>query len=977
MRQGWIGNGLRALAAVFLICPSLPAQNKDTRLVRETEALSPELERDNLRVPEGFSVHLFAAEPQINKPINIAFDTRGRLWVSSTVEYPYAAPRDRWVDAEGSRVKDSRDAIKILEDTDGDGRADKVTDFADGLNIPTGVLPWAQPGDAAGCIAWSIPNIWYFGDQDGDGRCDTRRVLFGPLGFEKDTHGMCSSFRMGHDGWVYATHGFNNTSQIRVRPENLRGAQPGDPGTTLDLHSGNVFRFRPDGSRVEIWSWGQVNPFGLAWDRRGYLYSADCHSAPIYQLLRGAHYPSFGKPHDGLGFAPGMCAHTHGSTGICGIAIRDDHRWGPDWDERIFIGNVVTSRVNADLLEWRGATPVAVEQPDFVVSDDPWFRPVDLRFGPDGALYVADFYNRIIGHYEVPLDHPGRDRERGRIWRIVKDGPVGPVQAPTLAAVMPDTAVEMLAAPDPHDRRAAADLLQAQPQAEALAALAVALQEAGADDTHLRHALKLAIREHLRLPGTFEKLSDLPAATAGVDFSFVALSVPSPAASAYLIGQLEKMPATDEAWKTSALGHVGRHGNEYQTNRAIALAKREADAAAQTARLAALHAGRLEREGAVLTPDLSAWALALARGFLTEEKPEAVRDWNVVPHSDFPKSDSPWGLQTRRGADGSDINVLSSLRQGENQAEQRTGVLKSRNFAAPAKLSLWLCGHRGQPKNAPHDRNLVRIVRADTGDVIATAFPPRNDIAQEVIWDLSKASGVDVRIEIVDGDNGGSYAWLGIGRIDPPVLSVDGFVPSDSRDASLRSLAQILRHTAPVDLREKLAAFLPPAPAPPSPVAVSPEQRAETDRLIAARVGQFKAAKPDPAKGRAIFTAHCAVCHQISGEGGLIGPQLDGIGKRGFERLCDDILDPNRNVDAHFHLHTITLKDGATTGGFVRSETAQVIRLIDPTGREYPVKKADIAQSQVSPLSLMPPNFGILLDEAAFRDLLGWLLEKE
>ena len=326
------GCGRRLVLAVALL-PFVTTAGD--RLVRETEPLSPEAERAALKLPDDFRVQLFASEPMINKPINLAFDDRGRLWVSSTVEYPYAAKRDRWIDEIGSRVRDSRDAIKILEDTDGDGAADKVTDFADGLNIPTGVLPWHKPEHADGCIAWSIPNIWYFADTTGDGKADHREVLFGPLGWEKDTHGMCSSFRMGpgDDGWVYATHGFNNTSHFEAKD-----------GSTLDLNSGNVFRFRPDGSRIEIWSWGQVNPFGLCFDRRGNLYSADCHSAPVYQLLRGATYPSFGKPHDGLGFGPAMIEHTHGSTGICGIVYLDGDFWGTDWNDQVLIGNPVNSR---------------------------------------------------------------------------------------------------------------------------------------------------------------------------------------------------------------------------------------------------------------------------------------------------------------------------------------------------------------------------------------------------------------------------------------------------------------------------------------------------------------------------------------------------------------------------------------------------------------------------------------------------------
>ena len=185
--------------------------------------------------------------------------------------YPYAAGKDRWVDEQGSRVRDSIDAIKILEDIDGDGTADTVTEFADGLNIPTGILPWHRPEHKDSCIAWSIPKIWYLADTTGDGKADLREVLFGPMGYERDTHGMCSSFRLGPNGWVCATHGFNNVSTATARD-----------GSQIELHSGNVFRFRPDGSRIEIWSRGQVNPFGLCFDKRGNPYSADCHSAPIY-----------------------------------------------------------------------------------------------------------------------------------------------------------------------------------------------------------------------------------------------------------------------------------------------------------------------------------------------------------------------------------------------------------------------------------------------------------------------------------------------------------------------------------------------------------------------------------------------------------------------------------------------------------------------------------------------------------------------
>ncbi|MCA9195312.1 MAG: c-type cytochrome [Planctomycetales bacterium] len=364
--------------------------------VRPTPWLQPEEERAGFHLPEGFEVQLFAAEPAINKPLNMAWDARGRMWITNTVEYPYPAPADR----------QPRDSIKVLEDTDGDGAADKITTFAERLNIPIGILPVAD-----GVVCFSIPYIWYLRDLDGDDRVDERIPLLGPFDTTRDTHGMINSLRLGDDGWIYACHGYNNQSRVTARD-----------GSSVFLTSGNIFRFKLDGSSIQQFTHGQVNPFGMTHDEFGNWYTADCHSKPITALLTGACYPSFGRPHDGLGFAPSMMDHLHQSTAICGIQYYQGKQFPEAFRNRFYSGNVMTSRINCNLLQWRGATAQAFELPDFMTSDDPWFRPVDIQQAPDGALYVADFYNKIIGHYEVPLTHPDRDRESGRIWRIAYRG---------------------------------------------------------------------------------------------------------------------------------------------------------------------------------------------------------------------------------------------------------------------------------------------------------------------------------------------------------------------------------------------------------------------------------------------------------------------------------------------------------------------------------------------------------------------------
>ena len=367
--------------------------------IRTTEPLKPEQQAKTFTLPQGFEIQLVASEPDIAKPMNIAFDDRGRLWVSSSREYPFAAEQ-------GSKP---RDAIKILQDVDGDGRAEVIKTFADGLNIPMGLLPYGK-----GVICFSIPNIWYLQDTDGDDKADKREVLYGPFDTTNDTHGMCNSFLLGNDGWIYACHGFSNQSEVS-----------GKDGHTIKMDSGNVFRFKPDGSRIELVSKGQVNPFGMTIDSRGDMFTADCHTKPINLVIPGGNHDSFGKPHDGLGYIPEVMDHLHNSTGIGGIALGENSSFPPVYRHSTFGGNVVTGRINRNHLMYQGSSMRAREESDFLVPSDPWFRPVHLQFGPQGALYIADFYNRIIGHYEVDLNHPGRDRQRGRIWKVVFTGHKG------------------------------------------------------------------------------------------------------------------------------------------------------------------------------------------------------------------------------------------------------------------------------------------------------------------------------------------------------------------------------------------------------------------------------------------------------------------------------------------------------------------------------------------------------------------------
>ncbi|MFT3700842.1 MAG: HEAT repeat domain-containing protein [Agriterribacter sp.] len=371
-----------------------PVKDKFADHIRTTEFQTPEKEKAGFTLPEGFEVTLFAAEPDITKPINMEFDDRGRLWVTQSQEYPMPAGKG-----------EGKDRITILEDTNGDGKADVFTHFSDSCNIPIGIMPVAD-----GAIAYSIPDISHFIDSNNDGKADKKEKMIGSFGY-RDTHGMVNNFISGYDGWIHSCHGFTNNSTVA-----------GKDGDSITMVSGNTFRFRKDGSHVEQTTFGRINPFGYAYDERGYLYSVDCHSKPIFQLIRGGEYLVWGKKEPGIGYAPEMMSYELGSTALAGLVYYTAEQFPEEYRKGFYTGDVVTCRIDRNTTTYKGSTPVAKKEKPFLLSDDPWFRPVDIKVGPDGAMYVADFYNRIIGHYEVALDNPLRDRTSGRIWKITYTG---------------------------------------------------------------------------------------------------------------------------------------------------------------------------------------------------------------------------------------------------------------------------------------------------------------------------------------------------------------------------------------------------------------------------------------------------------------------------------------------------------------------------------------------------------------------------
>jgi putative heme-binding domain-containing protein len=971
-------------------------------LVAPTDPLPAEEQLKQFHLPAGFKIELIAAEPVCRKPMNLKFDAAGRLYFTQSIEYP-------WPVEDG---KVGRDTIQVMIDTNDDGVPDKAQTFADGLNIPIGITPLH-----GGVLAYSIPNIYFFPDRDGDLKADSREAYYQKWD-TVDTHGMCSSLNWWIDGWVYGCHGFRNDSTIA-----------GKDGQALKFNSGNTYRLKPDGSHIEYYTHGQVNPFGMAFDPYGNVYTSDCHTRPAYQLIRGAYYPSFGKPHDGLGFGPELMQHAHGSTGIAGIVYYAATHFPKEYRDNLFIGNPVTGRINRDTLEITGASYKAIEEPDFLSCDDPWFRPVDIQLAPDGSLYIADFYNKIIGHYEVPLTHPGRDRERGRIWRVsyVGTDPDKPVKAPRIPdltkanvnelialldhdhlpvrvqathqlverigercvhlvrgvaadrkrrpeqrvhalwvlARLGDTRPSVDALNDPSDlvrvhalkiagavdpawidqkasplvRKAAAEVMGFSADVAYFEPLLRLWREADPQDEYLIHAVRIALKS-LLIEHPDEVIASIPAVNPFADdwqhLAEVCLAVPTPK-SAGLILRSNAMSPWSDAKAAEFAYHTSRYLDDADLAKLLALrdSLRKKPPHVQAAMLRSFQRGYGER-GKPLPNETVAWADELAtRLFIADDE----------------------------GARRLGLELVRDLRLASLAAELPAWLASDAKFPALKPLVLDALGAVGHPQFVELCAQLLARPeeRLDVQHHAASHLGGRNDDAgRAALLAAFKTASEKLAIGLARG--------LALGKDGAEAL----LAAAEKGQASPRLLKdptveQRLRNARPAQLDERLQnlfANLPP----------------EDDRLKqmqTARLEGFQRTPGNADAGAKVFEKHCAACHRLAGKGAKIGPDLDGIGLRGLERLLEDTLDPNRNVDGAFRATIINTVAGKVLSGLVLREEGDVVVLADDQGKELRIKAGEIEERKQTSLSPMPANVGEKMTEAEYYDLVQFLLTQK
>ncbi|GAA4305298.1 PVC-type heme-binding CxxCH protein [Compostibacter hankyongensis] len=1132
--------------------------------VRITDFQTPEEERKGFKLPPGFEITLFASEPDIGKPINMAFDAQGRLWVTNTTEYPYPAAPGK-----------GHDKITILEDSDGDGKADKFTTFADNLNIPIGITPFRD-----GAIAYSIPDIYRFKDTDGDGKSDNRKILLGPFGFT-DTHGMQNNFTRGFDGWIYACHGFTNTSTVA-----------GTDGDSITMISGNTYRFLPDGSRVEQTTYGRVNPFGYAFDDWGYLYSLDCHSKPIYQLIRGAEYPQFGKKAPAIGFAPEMMSYEFGSTANSGLVYYTGLQFPEEYRHNFYSGNVVTSRINRNIMTLHGSSPKSKREPDFLVSSDPWFRPVDIKTGPDGSLYIADFYNRIIGHYEVPLDHPGRDHRSGRIWKITYTGnkphqdiapknwsklpldelikalnypqldirmnianqivdaygdkAVHPVmqmmqsenpdhksfiqglwilyrlkslpdnlldkalthadpmirvhglrvltEMKSISSKQYDQALIALNDKNPQVQRIAAEVLGRFPKPGNMTPLMNMYTGTSDEDMHLKYTILLSIREHLKNTAVMQDVAHRKWDDTQLGILMKVMpDVPSKEAASFALDYLQTHQVSQEQL-IAYLGYIGRYIPDDHFDQAITLIRKKVsdDLDAQFALYQTIRQGVAQR-GSPANPRLRQWGIDLARKVL-EHAAEGSDTWSSRSLTETGDPVNPWSVINRPI-----VREIPKFKLvwSEFKGYPPLSSLHSPVFKLPSALQMKVFDNdiQNSESKVGTSKNAIRI-RLRGSDKIIGEYRARfvrktsnKELVNIAKFDLSGYQGQAGYIEVMDSTATGS---VGIGEISPAVLNIPDKGPAEtavrqvqaaeiaadyhavSLEPGLRKLlanagaddqarttaASTLMSLAPQQntatlervfnrqaespaIRGKIAMALGQSSAPAvlailgkglagaprglqviiasvlsnsgagigyllkavkagningdilSEIAVKErlaanirkEQQQQLDqllkgqalpedrrKLIQERLASFDSSAVTAENGKTVFIRNCSMCHQINGQGGVVGPQLDGIGNWGQKALTEKILNPNGNISQAFRTYNITLKNGQVLTGLYRREEGNLLIFANAGGQEFSVAQSDIKERRASRYTLMPDQFSKIIAKKDFDALIKFLL---
>lgn len=1027
---------LPIIAATVLACP--PAYAKKTHSER-TQANTPEEELAGFTVLEGFVVELVASEKDgVVNPIDLTFDDAGRLWTQTARMYPLDPVKDiKWNELlrlmdhpdeqdqnpEFKRIKDlyqgkakGKDDILVLSNL-GKGEALEVNKFATGLAIPQSILPYKN-----GAFVAQGSELFFLEDTDNDGKADKRTPVLTGFGFT-DTHTMAHSLVRGPGGWVHFAQGALNKGEIKAV----------ESGESTRIDFSKIARFSLDGKHIELVNAGLNNIWGFQLRSRGewYLTEANDFGHSVNPAEPGTAFKGIGnqmlRPYQTL--LPVLHDFRVGGTGISGLAFSDDSAEGfpREWQDVALLANPITSTINCvRIVRNPDGTVTAEHLPDLLQSEDDWFRPVNIEFGPDGCLYIADWYNKIVSHNELPTTHPDRDKAHGRIWRIRPKAQTERA-VPNVSKAGTEELVKHLKSPMLWEKRAAWHQIADRPAGDtrtlvpALVSLAAdpsqesstrihalwsleSLQHydaglitallAGEDDALQREALRSLVNFGLE-PGQVA--------------SFVQEFIDSPNAKlrSQAIRTLDELNAASPETidilvsfcRPSLSGNA--LGGAYERNFERFLARRALEK--YPAELSAyLDSGQAAKQPATHL----VWAM---QALGDDEVASAfVRLWDQVKERDFTLSDLIIVANMAKFEPVYQV-VLPKFQVAENarqivdlaleKVEDTYSPALGRLLEQPVETLL--------ASDDPSDQQagLDAVLKFDPpvdARLVGRFLTEPNTLKAIAALALRPQANKASFITILDDPKSPRDTWLGalaaLGKTDQAQFNAYAVSrlkeqPADA-PALIATLGESRQGTATLltlldkkliqaenlspAIAERMAAIHPKNPQAISLAKTASKQRDQEKQAAMKRLPALEelAGKQggDPATGKALFNGMCLSCHIVGSAGRGIAPALDGSAAREPEALLTAILNPDAAVEGAYVLFRVISKQGEIIEGYrKRSDSSgTVISSID--GGDIFIPAGKIARAEfVGSRSFMPGNLASGLPDEMIGHLLAYI----
>jgi putative heme-binding domain-containing protein len=946
----------------------------------------PDTERKSFQVADGYEVSLFASEKDgVVKPLQVRWDARGRLWVACGQSYPQLKPGEA-----------ADDTIVILEDGDGDGRADKSTTFARGLNMPMG-LELGKGGAYVGA-GEEIIHL-----KEVNGRAGERTVLFRGF-FAQDSHQNINSFVWGPGGEMLFCQGLHVYSHVET------------PWGVEKLDKAGVWRMREKRGRLDPFlgdDMGPQNPYGIVYDNYGQPIVVAGNGQGVYYLLpamiRTRHFQQYAQ----------IWTKTNKLAGadIIETAAMPDNVQGV-----MVAGGFLNNAVYWFQILEDGSGFRVKDLPALLVSKSPVFRAVDVRMGPDGALYIADWYNSIIGHYQASFRHPDRDKAHGRIWRVTAKGKPA-VKAPNLVGMTTPELLDQLKSVERWVRYQSRRLLADRPLDEVLAA--TEKWAAGLDPKHPDHARHLIdaiglyetheavdpvlLRRLLRSPdhrvrayatrviGSWsdrlpdglallaERAADehprvrLEAVVAASSFAdpkaveVAAIAADRPMDRFLAHALTQTVHALKPHWKPAFDAGALTFGNKAERLQFVMKADGSKDVLTQL--VALLKSGKLSEEtrsnALVLLASIGGpdeLGLVLAESFKPGQTALSIRVLDELAAAARLRKGAPAGgaavlqrlLKEGDPALRPGILTLGSLwrakelrptveaiarAEGAPEATRRAALEGLAEFGAVAAL-MGVAGESKVPRARAHAvAALARINLPEAAAAASELFRTSSD-------------DVDLVINAFLAKKGGSEELAA-------TLSITG-IPRDTAKLALRALSTAGRQD------DALRAAL-------SKAAGVSSAAVEYSVEVVKALGQEAMAEGDPVRGEKVFRGtltNCVSCHAIGGAGGKVGPDVSAVGTGlPIDMVIESVLWPNRQVKEGFMTTAVITKGDQIYQGFHASEDKQTLILRDPAKDELiRIPVSEIARRREVG-SVMPEGLTNALTRAELRDLIRFLAD--